>query len=189
VQVPMLFVRRQGRYVDPEGRTFADLMADGLEGEPASMQDFVDHLSTLFPEIRVKRVLEVRGADAVDARTTMALPALWTALLYDETARREARRLVDVPFEALVAFQEAVARDALDARLGVARALDLDRDLLALADDALRRRAEAGVEDARGLLEPLHEIAATGRTGADRTLDVFARTGGDIPALVDAMRY
>jgi glutamate--cysteine ligase len=189
VNVPLVFVRRQGRYVDPEGRTFADLMAQGLEGEPASMQDFVDQISTLFPEIRVKRVLEVRGADAVDARTTMALPALWTALLYDESSRREARALIDCRFEALVDFQEAVSREALEARLGSTPALDLARDLLALADDGLRRRHEAGLPDERPYLDPLREIVASGLTGADRTLALYARTNGDPAALVEAMRY
>ncbi|MFM2153020.1 MAG: hypothetical protein RL199_1455 [Pseudomonadota bacterium] len=187
--VPLIFVRRQGRYVDPEGRTFADLMAGGLEGEPASMQDFVDHLSTLFPETRVKRVIEVRGADAVDARTTMALPALWTALLYDETARTEARRLIGCSFEELVSFQEEVARGALEARLGGRSARDLAAGLLALADDGLKRRHAAGIPDERPYLEPLREIVASGRTGADRTLELYARTNGDPAALVEAMRY
>jgi glutamate--cysteine ligase len=189
LSVPLLFVRRKGRYLDPEGRTFADVLAHGLAGEPATMQDFADLMSTLFPEVRVKRVIEVRGADAVDERTTMALPALWTGLLYDSSARRDARALVRVPFEELVAFQDAVARSALDARLEGARAQDLARDLLALADEGLRRRAEAGGADERPFLEPLREIVASGRTGADRILDVHARTGGDVAALLSAMRY
>jgi glutamate--cysteine ligase len=189
LSVPLLFVRRKGRYLDPEGRTFADVLAHGFAGEPATMQDFVDLMSTLFPEVRVKRVIEVRGADAVDARTTMALPAVWTGLLYDPSARRDARALVGVPFEELVAFQDEVARSALDARLGGTRARDLARDLLTLADEGLRRRHEAGGPDERPFLEPLREIVASGRTGADRILDVHARTGGDAAALLSAMRY
>jgi glutamate--cysteine ligase len=189
LSVPLLFVRRQGRYLDPEGRTFADVLAHGFAGEPATMQDFGDLMSTLFPEIRVKRVIEVRGADAVDARTTMALPALWTGLLYDASARRDARRLVSVPFEALVAFQDEVAREALGARLGPASAQDLARELVTLAGEGLRRRHEAGMPDERPFLEPLREVAASGRTGADRVLDVHASTRGDVPALLDAMRY
>jgi glutamate--cysteine ligase len=189
VNVPLVFVRRHGRYADPEGRTFADLMAGGLEGEPASMQDFVDHLSTLFPEIRVKRVIEVRGADAVDARLTMALPALWTALLYDENSRREARSLLDCPFDELVAFQDAVAREALEATLARRPALELARELVAIAGDGLRRRFEAGHPDERPFLEPLQEIVSSGLTGADRTLQIHARTNGDPAALVEAMRY
>jgi glutamate--cysteine ligase len=119
----------------------------------------------------------------------MALPALWTALLYDATSRADARRLVDVPFEMLVSFQETVARQALDARLGERGALDLARDLVAIADDGLRRRFEAGHPDERPFLEPLRDIVASGRTGADRVLDVHAGTGGDPAALVEAMRY
>jgi glutamate--cysteine ligase len=187
---PLLFVRRQGQYVDPEGRTFHDILRDGFAGEPATMQDFVDLLSTLFPEIRVKRVLEVRGADAVNEETTLALPALWTGLLYDATARADARRLMDMPFESLIAFQQDIAVEALEAKHGTVRALDLARDLLRLADDGLRRRFEAGVApDERGLLDPLRQIAQTGRTGADAILDVYRSSNGDQAALIEAMRY
>jgi glutamate--cysteine ligase len=187
---PLLFVRRQGRYLDPEGRTFNDVLRDGFAGEPATMQDFVDLLSTLFPEIRVKRVIEVRGADAVDARTTVALPALWTGLLYDRTACLEARALMDVSFEELIAFQREVGVSALDARTKSARAQDLAKELLRIADDGLRRRFEAGVaQDERPLLEPLREIVATGRTRADEVLDVFQAKNGDQRALIEALRY
>ena len=189
MDVPLIFVRRQGRYLDPEGRTFRDLWRDGMAGEPATMQDFVDLLSTLFPEIRVKRVLEVRGADAVDAVTTMALPALWTGLLYDAQARLDARALIDLPFEELVTFQSQISRDALAARHGSRTAGDFAAELLRIADDGLRRRFEAGMPDERSYLDPLREIVSTGRTGADRILDVHAATGGNVPALIAAMRY
>jgi glutamate--cysteine ligase len=189
-EAPLLFVRRRGAYHDPSGRTFRDLLREGFEGEPATMQDFVDLLSTLFPEIRVKRVIEVRGADAVDSRTTLALPALWTGLLYDAQACRDARALVRSRFEAVVSFQADVARRALQAELDGTLALDLCRDLLRVADDGLRRRFERGeAADERALLEPLREIVATGRAPADRLLDVYRSTDGDRAALVQAMRY
>lgn len=187
---PLLFVRRDGTYHDPGGRTFRDLLRDGFLGEPATMQDFVDLLSTLFPEIRIKRVLEVRGADAVDSRTTLALPALWTGLLYDPQACADARALVTCRFETLVAFQADVAKRALEAELEGTRALDLCRDLLRIASDGLRRRAVRGeAPDERDLLDPLREIAATARTPADRLLEIWHATGGDRAALVEAMRY
>lgn len=187
--IPLIFVRRQGRYLAPEGRTFADLLRHGFHGEPATMADFGDLLSTLFPEIRVKRVIEVRGADAVDERTTLALPAIWTGLLYDAEACRQARALIRSPFEALVSFQEEVAKHALEARLSGTSALDLARELVQLADDGLRRRHEAGHPDERPYLDPLREIVASGRTGADRTLEAFAASQGDPGRLIAALAY
>ena len=189
LDVPLLFVRRHGAYHPPGGRTFRDLMREGFAGEPASLQDFVDLVSTLFPEVRLKHVVELRGADAVDARTTVALPALWTGLLYDAQARREARSLIGSTFEELVRFQHDVAREALFARLGGARALDLGRELVRLADGALARRHAAGLGDDGPLLDPLREILDAEETGADRILEVHARTGGNVAALIEAMRY
>ena len=187
---PLLFVRRGGRYVDPEGRTFRDLLRDGFAGEPATMPDFVDLLSTLFPEIRVKRVLEVRGQDAVDLPMTLALPALWAALLYDPQARHDARALVTVPFEELVRFQERVARDGLEAKLDGRRAVDLAGDLLKIADDGLRRLAEQGRAEGadRAFLDPLREVVRSGVTPAERVRSMFKSTG-DRAAVIAALRY
>jgi glutamate--cysteine ligase len=189
--IPLLFIRRRGQYVDPGGKTLGDVMREGLAGEPASMLDFTDLLSTLFPEIRVKRVIEVRGADAVNVPLTIALPALWTGLLYDATARADARRLIDVPFEVLVAYQLDVARGALRSRLQGKATIDLAKDVLRLADDGLRRRAERGEGDAsdRALLDPLREIVASGKTSADRVLEVAQRTPGDRASIIRALAF
>ncbi len=189
LDVPLVFVRRQNAYHDAGGRTFRDLMREGFLGEEATLDDFADLLSTLFPEVRLKRVIEVRGADAVDARTTGALPCLWLGLLYDRDARQDARALIRSSFEELVDFQTEVGRHALFAKLGNARALDLGRDLVRLADEGLKRLSQAGMPDARSWLDPVREILEAERTGADRILEVHARTGGDVPALIEAMRY
>lgn len=188
---PLLFVRRHGAYVDPEGRTFRDLLREGFQGEPATMMDFADLLSTLFPEIRVKRVIEVRGADAVDEPLTAALPALWTGLLYDADACREARALMEVSFDQLLEFQERVGREALGARIGSATALDLARELLRIADDGLRRRAGRGGGDLsdRAMLDPLRAIAASGRTPADTLLDIHAASSGSRARIIEALRF
>jgi glutamate--cysteine ligase len=187
---PLLFVRRNGAYVDPEGRTFRDLLRDGFLGQPATMLDFGDLLSTLFPEIRVKRVIEVRGADAVDEALTAALPALWTGLLYDATACHDARALMDVPFDRLLEFQSAVGRSALDARIGSTTALDLARDLIRIAEDGLRRRAESGIGEPSDLsmLDPVRAIAESGRTPADGLLEAHAASSGDRAKIIEALR-
>lgn len=190
LDVPLLFVRRGERYVEPRGLTLRDVWRDGFEGEPASMQDFVDLLSTLFPEIRVKRVIEVRGADAVDQPTTLALAALWTGLFYDAEARRDAMRFIAPAFDALVRFQEDVARRALDATLDGHSARDLLAQVLRFARSGLERRhARGDSESEADLLAPLDRIVDEGITPADRMLDLARRTNGDVAALIDAMKY
>lgn len=191
LSVPLLFIRRQGKYVDPEGRTLGDVMRDGFLGEPATMLDFGDLISTLFPEIRVKKVIEVRGADAVSVPLTLAMPALWTGLLYDTEARVAARRLVDASFEQLVAFQEAVGREGLQARLGNRTARELAGDLVRLATDGLRRRTQRGEGDATDVdyLFPLKGVVESGRPPADDILELWSRTGGDRTQVIEALRY
>lgn len=190
LDVPLLFVRRGTRYVEPKGLTLRDVMRDGFEGEPASMQDFVDLLSTLFPEIRVKRVIEVRGADAVDQATTIALGALWTGLFYDAEARADAMRFISPSFDALVAFQEDVALRALDATLDGTSARDLLALVLKFARKGLERRHARGEsENEAELLAPLERIVEEGLTAADHILALSKRTNGDVAALIDAMKY
>lgn len=190
LDVPLLFVRRGGAYLDPRGVTLRDVLRDGFEGEPASHQDFIDLLSTLFPEIRVKRVVEVRGSDAVDAPETLAVAALWTGLLYDDEAREEVRELVSVPFEALVAFQVDVARDALASRLAGISTQDLAGELVRIAARGLWRRFARGeAADERLLLEPLLSIADSGVTPADRQIATWERTGGVPAAFLSQLAY
>lgn len=190
LDVPLLFVRRGGEYREPGGRTLRDVWHDGFEGEPASMQDFVDLLSTLFPEIRVKRVVEVRGADAVDQPTTMAVAALWTGLFYDVEARAQAMRAIKPSFESLVEFQKDVAIRALDATLDGTSARELLGEMIRISREGLARRAARGeTEDETAYLEPLQRIVDTGLTPADHILDVHAKTGGDVAALIEHMRY
>lgn len=190
LDVPLLFVRRGGQYLEPRGATLRQVWRDGFEGEPASMQDFVDLVSTLFPEIRVKRVIEVRGADAVDQATTLALAALWTGLFYDDEARRQAMRFIAPSFESLVAFQADVARHALDARLDGSSARELFGEVLRIAQGGLQRRFESGQsEDETTLLSPLQRIVDEGVTLADRMLEIAAKAGGDPRPLIEMLRY
>jgi glutamate--cysteine ligase len=185
LDVPLLFVRREGQYLDARGQTFRQWMqreeAAGLRGPP-TMLNWSEHLTTLFPEVRVKSVLELRGADAVPMPLLMALPALWAGLLYDSQALRETIALTEGwTFAERVAFQGEVARLALDARgpRGV-KARDLARELVGLARAGLRR---VGQDDS--LLDPAQEVVESGRTYAQRALEAWEASGGDPESLND----
>ena len=179
LDVPMYFVRREGRYVDLSGRSFRRFMDAGLDdlpGEHACAKDWGDHLTTLFPEVRLKSYLEMRGADCGSRVMLDALPALWAGLLYDDAALHAAW---DVAKAWTPEDREALRLDS--ARLGLkaqvaGRSLQaVARDVLAIAREGLARRGRsgAGVADETGFLDPLDEIAASGLTQADRLLEAF----------------
>jgi glutamate--cysteine ligase len=181
LDVPMYFVMREGQYVDVAGQSFRAFMEGklpGLPGEHPTMGDFADHITTAFTEVRLKRYLEMRGADSGPPEMLMALPALWTGLLYDRGAQAEALALItDHP----CGDWKALHRDT--PRMGLAAPwCDGTVQMLAKETVAIAKRGLV----ARGLgeevyLAPLEEIAATGRTLADRWL---ARNetawGGDV---------
>ena len=190
LDVPMLFVRRNGEYQSAQGQTFRQWMTSGKlkTGEVAQpvFSNWGDQLSTLFPEVRVKRVLELRGADVVPLPHMLALPAVWVGLLYDKDARAAAWDLTrDWTFPQRLDFQGEVARHALDARgPGSARALDLARDLLEIARRGLAAWGRETGEDSTALLDPLCEIAESGKTLAERALDAWRAAGKDPQALI-----
>ena len=160
-QVPMFFIVRQGRYLPMNGAPFGRFVEEGFQGERATLADFDRHLTTLFPEVRLKRFIEVRGADAVPPRLTCSLPALWKGLLYDAGARAAAFALAEAWSAAeRQALLEEVARRGLGARAPDGRPLvELARELVALADAGLRRMAHAGssAPDESGFLDPVRE--------------------------------
>jgi glutamate--cysteine ligase len=182
LDVPMIFLRRRGGYLDPGGRTFRAFLQEGLDGERANIADWEDHLTTLFPDVRVKSVVEVRGADACGPELSKALPALWKGILYDRAARAEAFDLVSaLSLPDRVAFVEAAGRDALQGRLPDGRRVgEIARSLVAAAARGLCAQRCCGQdgEDERLWLAPLSERVASGRAPADDALEVFAR-GGD----------
>jgi glutamate--cysteine ligase len=190
LDVPMVFLRRDGRYLSTGGRTFRTFLAEGLEGERATLSDWDDHLTTLFPEVRVKGVVEVRGADSCDPAHTKALVALWKGILYDEDARAWAWDLVKgLTVAERRALMHDAGREGLAAPLPGGRPLrELARSLVDAAAHGLCRQRCCGQrgEDERVWLEPLRARAESGRSPADDALDAFAR-GGDA-ALVDVLR-
>jgi len=193
LDVPMFFVLRDGQYRSAEERTFRRLLDEGYDGGPATQQDWSLHLTTLFPEVRLKQFLEVRGADAVPAGLTCALPALWKGLLYDAAALEAAWQLVaSWSFPEREAALEAVARRGLGAEVAGRPVLPLARELVAIAREGLRRIGDggAGETDERSFLDPLEAIAERGRSPGE---EVLARWEGEwerSPArLIEYARY
>ena len=189
IDVPMLFVRYGTEYRDSLGQTFRQWLESGQlasgEKRQPTLSHWVDHLTTLFPEVRVKRVLEVRGADVVPLPLMMALPALWVGILYDAAAREAAAALTRRwKFTELLQFQGEVAKAALGAKgPGGATALDLARDLLGIARAGLKGWQKAsGLDESRNL-DPLSDILSDGRTLAERVIEAFRASGGN-PASV-----
>ncbi|HZZ83883.1 MAG TPA: glutamate-cysteine ligase family protein [Anaeromyxobacteraceae bacterium] len=182
LDVPMIFLRRDGAYRETGGRTFRAFLADGLDGERATLTDWEDHLTTVFTDVRVKGVVEVRGADACDPAMTKALAAFWKGLLYDRSARAAAWDLVcGLSLEERHALGVAAGGVGLAARLPDGRTLgELAAALVELSAAGLCRQRCCGQrgEDERVWLEPLAERARSGRSPADDALEAW-RQGGD----------
>ncbi len=176
---PLLFLRREGKYLRPQ-MNFQQLLQDGFEGEPAVLSDWVDHLSTLFPEVRIKKVLEIRGADCVSASLTGALAALWRGILYQRAALEEAERLLPrLTFAEHLDFHHQAGKFGLHAKLKTLDFPSLARELVEIAARGLKKQEG----DDAALLEPLAELAAGGRSPADRVLEAW---DGDAHRVLDA---
>jgi glutamate--cysteine ligase len=190
LDVPMVFLRRDGRYLPTGGHSFRRFQVEGLQGHRPTMLDWEDHLSTLFPEVRVKGVVEVRGADACDADMTRAVLALWKGILYDRQARDWAWDAVKrFTVGARRALMVAAGRQGLEARTPDGRTLgQLAGTLLDAAEAGLCRQHACGEqgEDERKFLAPLRARAESERSPSDEALEAFRR-GGD-RALAEHLR-
>ena len=186
----MYFVYREGRYVDVAGSSFRDFMAGRLAqlpGERPTLDDWSDHLTTLFPEVRMKRFLEMRGADGGRWRRICAVPALWTGLLYDQTSLDAAWDLVkDWTTEERQGLRDAIPKTALRTPFRRTSVLELARQTLAISRAGLKRRAlkDAGGADETKFLEPVEAILANGRTFAE---EMLARYDGEWGRSVDPL--
>ena len=178
-QVPMYFVSRNGRYVDLAGQSFRRFMQGHLantEAGTATVGDFADHLTTVFTDVRLKRFLEMRGADAGSVEMMVAQSALWVGLLYDDAALQAAEALVRRhPWTEYAALRPLVARQALDAPWQGGTVRDLAREIVTIAADGLRARARSDAQgrDERVHLAPLEALAAGGPTQAEHWLSRF----------------
>ena len=196
LDVPMYFVKRDGRYVDVAGRSFRAFMAGELPelpGEKPTLKDWIDHLSTLFPEVRLKTYLEMRGADSGPQSRICALPALWAGLLYDDAATAAAWDLCkDWSAETRVRLREDAARLGLKAQAGGRSLRDVAVDMVAIAKEGLKRRArfDGGMVDETGFLRELEEIADSGITPAERLLDLYhGPWAGDASRAFEQLAY
>ncbi len=188
LDVPMYFVLRDGKYIDVSGQSFRAFLKGelpGLPGELPTMSDWADHMTTIFPEVRLKKYLEMRGADGGPEAHINALPAFWTGLLYDGDALTAAWDMVKGwTREDRAKLKGAVPRDALAATVAGRSARDVARDVLALSHAGLKRRARLNAQGAdEGIfLDPLDRIAETGQTLADQALALY---GGEWRGSVD----
>lgn len=193
LDVPMFFLVREGRYLPANGTTFREFLERGLEGHRPNLDDWDLHLTTLFPEVRLKRIIEVRGTDAVPPGLICALPALWKGLLYDDEALAAGMALVENwPFEARVAAIDAVARHGLSAELEGRSALVWAGELLEIASEGLRRIGDLGESgrDERTFLEPIAEQLARGRSPGQEILEHWAGDWNRSPSrLIEYARY
>jgi glutamate--cysteine ligase len=182
LDVPMVFLRRDGRYLETGGRTFRAFLAEGLGDARARMSDWEDHLSTLFPDVRVKGVVEVRGADAGGPEMVRALLALWKGILYDRDSRAWAWDAVKRwSLEERRALMSTAGREGLHGRTPDGRTLgELAGTLVEAARMGLCRQHCCGErgEDERIWLAPIEARVASGRSPADDALEAF-RAGGD----------
>jgi glutamate--cysteine ligase len=179
LDVPMYFVKHGDRYIDVAGQSFRDLMAGklaALPGERATISDWANHISTIFPEVRLKRYLEMRGADSGPSRWLPALPAYWVGLLYDDASLDAAWELVkDWSAAERQKLRDDVPKLGLRAMVRSWSVLDLAKATLALAEEGLARRRKldgAGHDETR-YLRPIQEYVARAITPADELLEKF----------------
>ena len=190
LDVPMYFLYRDGRYLRTEGGSFLDFMngdVDSLEGERPTIEDWELHLTTLFPEVRLKRFLEMRGADCGPQPFLTALSAFWVGLIYHGSSLDAACDLIrPYKIEMLDELRRDVPRLGLKARIRGHELGDVLRDVLAMADEGLKARAvlnDQGQSE-QIYLEPCHEIVSDGWSQSDRLIDLFENVWrGDINQL------
>ncbi|MBM2291869.1 glutamate--cysteine ligase [Sulfitobacter pseudonitzschiae] len=178
LDVPMYFVYRDGKYIDALGMSFRDFLKGqlpALPGEMPTLSDWADHLTTAFPEARIKKFIEMRGADGGPWRRLCALPAFWTGLMYDQGALDAAWDLVkDWDAETREGLRVAASVDGLQAQVGDVSMMDIARASLEISKAGLQARARPGagglIPDETHFLNALHESVETGQTPADELL-------------------
>ena len=181
LDVPMYFVYRDGVYINALGQSFRDFLKGelpALPGEKPTLSDWADHLTTIFPEARIKKFIEMRGADGGPWRRLCALPAFWVGLTYDQTALDAAWDLVKGwDAETREALRVAAGKDALQAKVGGIDMHDLAREVLAISEAGLKARGRTGangmIPDETHFLNALKESVESGQVPADELLEHY----------------
>ncbi|MAC72021.1 MAG: glutamate--cysteine ligase [Rhodobacteraceae bacterium] len=198
LDVPMYFVYRDGKYLNALGQSFRDFLKGqlpALPGQIPTLGDWADHLTTIFPEARVKQFIEMRGADGGPWRRLCALPAFWVGLCYDQTTLDAAWDLVkDWDAETRENLRVAASQNGLNASVDGIELLALSKEVVALAHQGLESRARKG---ANGLLanethflNALHDTLASGKSPADELIELYnTEWQQDVSPIFDAMSY
>ena len=197
LNVPMYFVYRDGKYIDAAGKYFRDFLDGNLDvypGQKPTISDWNDHLSTAFPEVRLKSFLEMRGSDGGPWNKICALPALWVGLLYDQSALDAAWDLVKHwTIEDHQRLRDAVPKQGLNAKLPDGRTLnDLAKQVLDIAAAGLTARGQINSmgDNESGFLNPLRQIVESGKSPAQLLLEKYeTEWGGDLSKIYDEMSF
>ncbi len=198
LDVPMYFVYRDGKYIDALGQSFRDFIKGelpSLPGETPTLSDWADHLTTIFPEARIKKFIEMRGADGGPWRRLCALPALWVGLTYDQSALDAAWDLVKGwDAETREQLRVGASEQGLQAEVGGVSMHDLAREVLTIAEAGLKARAKPGagglVPDETHFLNALKDSVETGKVPADELLDRYhGDWDGDLTRIYKEFSY
>ena len=198
LDVPMYFVYRDGKYIDALGQSFRDFLEGrlpALPGETPTLSDWADHLTTIFPEARLKRFIEMRGADGGPWRRLCALPAFWVGLMYDQSALDAAWDMVKGwDSETREALRVAASVDALQAEVNGLKMIDLAREAVAIAESGLKARAipsaNGMIPDEAHFLNALKESVESGKVPADELLEKYhGEWNGDLTRIYEEYSY
>ena len=198
LDVPMYFVYRDGKYLDALGQSFRDFLKGelpALPGEVPTLSDWADHLTTIFPEARIKKFIEMRGADGGPWRRLCALPALWVGLTYDQRALDAAWDLCkDWDAETREGLRVAASVSGLQGEAGGVKLHDVARKVLEIAEAGLAARARPGagglVPDETHFLNALKESVETGQVPADELIEAYeGRWDGDVTKVFGEYSY
>ncbi len=198
LDVPMYFVYRNGEYINALGMSFRDFLKGelpALPGETPTLSDWADHLTTIFPEARVKKFIEMRGADGGPWRRLCALPAFWVGLTYDQSALDAAWDLVKGwDAETREELRAAAAEHGLQARVGGINMHELAREVVAISESGLKARARPGagglVPDETHFLNALKDSLESGKVPADELLERYnGAWGGDLSRIYGEFAY
>ncbi len=198
LDVPMYFVYRDGKYINALGQSFRDFLKGELPampGEKPLMSDWADHLTTAFPEARMKKYIEMRGADGGPWRRLCALPALWVGICYDQAALDAAWDLAKgFDAETREALRVGASVDGLQAQVGKIKMQDLAREVVAISEAGLKARARTGagglIADETHFLNAVKESLDKGQTPADELLEHYhGDWNGDLTKIYGAYSY